>query len=157
MQRQAHTHMHAQTSALSTIASLQSWCIAFEWSCTFVLLVCACECVGQIQRLIHVQPASSPAQHAPSHLEGRREQTSHTERLIKGLRTDLWRPFERTSAVTQVDTLIRALAQTHTVKSQKHACILTNKQTNTHTHAQIDRGAQNFKQTLVLNPKSKRW
>lgn len=52
---------------------------------------------------------------------GAMERARITERLIKEPRTDLGRPFERTSAVTQDDTLIRALAQTCThSKLQKH-------------------------------------
>ncbi len=74
------------------------------------------------------QPHLPPSTHPPISraVESRRV----TERLIKGPRTDLWRPFERTSTVTQVDTPVRALAQTHT-QAQRHAYAHTHARTHT--------------------------
>ena len=102
--------------------------------------VCVCVCAGQIHGLIHVQPALSPTRHAPSHLEGRREQASH-----------------RTSDQRASDRSVKALWKDIHSYTSWHACTCFGTDTDTHRrlHARRDTHTQNFKHILVLNSKSK--
>lgn len=101
--RRGHTHISALFNTVPITWLWKSRCITFEWSC-----LCASLWMCGSNPQSHLCP-TSPA----SHLEGRQDQASHrtpdqraSDRSVKAL----W-----TSTVTQADTVVCALAQTHTV------------------------------------------
>lgn len=86
--------------------------------CVFSVSVCLGMWVKTtVTHINHLPPSTHPA------ISRAAESKPVIERLIKGPRTDLWRPFERTSRLTQVDMLVRALAQTYTwAQGHTHKC-----------------------------------